>query len=606
MLRSLLAGLFALAVLGGPVLAQAPKVGTMAPQDNSIRAASTEYVDRMTTGRNAREFGVQPYPANSTAAWSAALAWLQGGPDRRLEAAAAVYLVDGLSLDACLRCSLEARGATFLWSGNTRLFSDTATGVLYPQTVFLLRGDWSNNRQGVIRIGGIDGWNLGSDGLFVAAGYSHKIEIGSIVYARYGLNYSPHMNYGSETTVDVGLINRVVRGIHEAPGYLYAAQGLTGSMFFSQLTENTRFNVPLILNCKEYGIYRPAPSVVGSQQSGSNTTNYFSGAVDCTDYYDRTVDPLGGPTGGDYKGLGAGAPIQSGPDFESPIPGLCVQPTILTLCRPAGILYKNPAAAGAIDIFDNYENLSAPNPTTSRSSYKMSFLGNSMYWLADLGNGGAGLSRSNIEILAQDQTKIGRTRIDGYVGTVYTSCTATPCFASPGFSVNNFGGVTASGASIRPSVDNVLGFQPASALANGVLAKVSGDTGVTLKGLELAADIALLNTLTRTQMRVGADMNLNVRAKANLADGVLLQSLNDAQNSARGLEIAASTVKITGGPLQLPLYAFTSLPTCNPAANGNVVAVVNTTTPTYHGVIASGSYNTSYPAYCDGANWRAH
>jgi hypothetical protein len=369
------------------------------------------YVQNASAAKSVVDFGAKGYPTNDTLAFQAALDWVVAAPGRAISAPPGQYMVDGLDLNGCLRCRVDFSSATLEWSGTTKAFSD-ATGITYPQSVFLIRGDWSLNQGGTIQIGRLDGFNMASDGLFVSAAYAHRIAVGSIYYTRYAVNYSPHMNYASETTVSVGLINRTKRGIYEAPDYLYRdfSPPKTNLYFYSHLTENAKFDIGIIVNCIDYGIKRDAPTSSGSNQTGSNAINTFNvGAVDCTDYYDRTVDPIGGATPGDYKG---GTPIANPPAGETMLSGRT---------RPDGILLKPPSDQGAIDIRDDYDSLTTPTPVTSRSTYQTTFLGNSAAWLAGPTHGGAGLGRSNLQILIQDYTKFGGVNIDGYNKVIASS-----------------------------------------------------------------------------------------------------------------------------------------------------------------------------------------
>lgn len=389
-------------------------------------------VDTLQGRRSVREFGAQGYPANDTTALQAASTWVTAAPGRALDIPYGTWMVDALDINGCNRCKVDGSAATLLWSGLSKTFSDGGTGITYPQTLVLVRGDASINQGGQIEFGRLDGWtgtstiaSLQSDGIFVSAAYGHRIHLGSIWYTRYAINYSPHMNYASDTEVSFGIIKHTRRGIYQAPDYLYrdAVPAKPSFFYFSHLTENTRFTGGIIVDCIEYGIKRDAPTVAGSAQTGSNAINTFHvGAIDCTDYYDResvTGNPIGGATETYYKGR---SPIANPPSGGPTYPGKT---------RPSGTLAKSPSAAGAIDIRDDYEALGAPTPVTSRSDYSLTFLGNSWQWLlTPQGHGGAGLDRSNLSIQNQDFTQRGGIRIDGLNMTVTTNNGRSALFTS--------------------------------------------------------------------------------------------------------------------------------------------------------------------------------
>jgi hypothetical protein len=62
---------------------------------------------------------------------------------------------------------------------------------------------------------------------------------------------------------------------------------------------------------------------------------------------------------------------------------------------------------------------------------------------------------------------------------------------------------------------------------------------------------------------------------------------------------------VTNGGIRLPVTTVAALPACNGASRGLVYAVSDAASPTYDNTLTGGGA-MSVPAYCNGANWRAH
>ena len=149
-----------------------------------------------------------------------------------------------------------------------------------------------------------------------------------------------------------------------------------------------------------------------------------------------------------------------------------------------------------------------------------------------------------------------------------------------------------------------------SATGNPVVIGAAGsDSTVALSLVSKSTAPVYLGTANGTQVRVtdsgGTAANFVVLEGSTTGNPVHVSIAGSDATASLAINARGTGVVEFLSPIQLPVYATASLPSCISAIAGAMAAVSDATSPTYNGTLTGGG-SVKVPVYCNGTNWTTH